>query len=95
MRKSNLVARGVLPLNLKCALKSCWISFCWIGFTCEQETKLPLAIFQTVNASMNVLNVFGPVLVSKLNEGDQPVVTAFKSLRIVFFIHFKIKTIKV
>ena len=44
---------------------------------------------------MNVFNVFGPVLVSKLNGGDRPVVMEFKSLRIVFFIHFKIKTIKV
>ena len=44
---------------------------------------------------MNVLNVFGPVLVSKLNEGDQPVAMEFKSLQIVFFIYFKIKTIKV
>ena len=44
---------------------------------------------------MNVLNFFGPVLVSKLNEGDWPVVMEFKSLQIVFFIHFKIKTINV
>ena len=35
---------------------------------------------------MNVLNVFGPVLVSKLNEGDRPVVMEFKSLRIFFLI---------
>ena len=35
---------------------------------------------------MNVLNVFGPVLVSKLNEGDRPVVMEFKSLRIVFLL---------
>ena len=38
---------------------------------------------------MNVFNVFGPVLVSKLNGGDRPVVMEFESLRIVFFIHFK------
>ena len=44
---------------------------------------------------MNVFNVFGPVLVSKLNGGDRRAVMEFKSLRIVFFIHFKIKTIKV
>ena len=43
---------------------------------------------------MNVLIVFGPVLVSKLNERDRPVVMEFKSARIVVFIHFKIKTLK-
>ena len=35
---------------------------------------------------MDVFNVFGPVLVLKLNGGDQPVVMEFESLRIVFFL---------
>ena len=38
---------------------------------------------------MNVFNVFGPVLVSKLNGEDRPVVMEFKSLRIVFFYSFQ------
>ena len=38
---------------------------------------------------MNVLDVFGPVLVSKLNEGDRPVVMEFKSLQIVFLFILK------
>ena len=45
---------------------------------------------------MNVFNVFGPVLVSKLNGGDRPVVMEFKSLRIVFLLFIlKSRLIKV